>query len=101
MALVILGVLLAVLAVGLLWLSWPTETDFYLYFANETQAQVAIVYLKRKGFRIESRLSGDEEQWLVLASKSAGSLQLFYLERVLNSLAASNGGEYDGYERAI
>jgi hypothetical protein len=75
--------------------------DFYLYFPDEARAGPAIDRLKRKGFKVESRLSAEETEWLVLAAKSINPLFLFLVERMMEKLAFANGGEYDGYERAV
>ncbi|MGN6208608.1 ribonuclease E inhibitor RraB [Asticcacaulis sp.] len=78
-----------------------TATNFYLYFSDEAQAAPVVHHLKRKGFLVESRASGDEEEWLVLATKTVNSFEILLIEGKLRSLARSNRGEYDGYDRAI
>ena len=75
--------------------------EFYLYFPDEAQAAPAIERLKRKGFKIESRLAAEGSQWLVLATKDIFPWLLFLAEQTMESLASSTGGEYDGYSRAV
>lgn len=92
---------LEILGFGLFRAFWRTKIEFYFYFADEAQAQPVIAHLKRKGFKVKSRLSGDERQWLVLAAKAVGASQLDSLETDFESLAKAHGGEYDGFDRAI
>jgi hypothetical protein len=40
-------------------LLWQSKIEFVFYFADEAQAQPVVAYLKRKGFKVESTLSGD------------------------------------------
>lgn len=96
------GLLLLIIAViGVIWVIWPSRTQFYFYFEGEADSQGLINYLKRHRFHIESRLSADEQQWLVLAIKSVGQLHLMKLDHEFELLAPKHGSEYDGYERAV
>ncbi len=92
---------LEILGFGLVQALWRMKVEFYLYFANEAQALPAVVALKRKGFKVESKSSADEKQWLVLAVKSVGATSLGSVESKLESLAKAYGGEYDGFDRAL
>lgn len=75
--------------------------DFYLYFPDEARAVPVVARLKRKGFKVESKLSAEETEWLVLATKNIFPWFLFLAEQTMESLASSAGGEYDGFERAV
>ncbi len=90
-----------ILVFGIFRALWRTKVEFYFYFADEARAQPVIAYLKRKGFKVESKLSGDERQWLVLAVKAVGALDLDALEGEFESLAAKYRGEYDGFDKAV
>jgi hypothetical protein len=92
---------LEILGFGLLRLLWQSKIEFVFYFADEAQAQPVVAYLKQKGFKVESTLSGDEQQWLVLAAKAVGAFELDRLEAEFESLAKAHGGEYDGFDRAV
>lgn len=94
-------IVLAVVGVGIYSGLWRSKIEFYLYFADEAQAQPAIADLRREGFEVKSRLSGDEQQWLLLATKAVRASELDIVEAVLEGIATAHGGEYDGFERAV
>ena len=75
----------------------------YLYFPTEDSAGRVAVALRHGGFSIEERLGADEVNWLVLARHEiVPSEELIAATRqVMESLAARNGGEYDGWEAEV
>ena len=69
----------------------------YLYFRNRRAAEQAVDRLRPTGGQVESRLSADGEQWLVLVTRPAGD-DVEQAHDKLAQIAESLGGEYDGWE---
>jgi hypothetical protein len=77
------------------------DVDFYLYFPQEDDAEKAAETLRVEGYAVVTRLGADETNWLALASRQVADTELGAAEERLEQLAASLGGEYDGYERPV
>jgi len=81
-------------------LSLPRDARHYLYFRNHEDAILAGQRLQEEGFTTEvSRAAGDGS-WLLLASHTAlvNATTVPLLRHRLTGIAASLGGEYDGWE---
>jgi hypothetical protein len=72
----------------------------YLYFDDEQTAKLVAQRLENANYRTEVRQS--EPSWLLRAEHSIPESEEDVLEATaesLTSLAAAEGGEYDGWER--
>ncbi len=69
----------------------------YLYFRDRKKAEQAEARIRQNGGQVESRLSADGEQWLVLVTRPAGD-DIEQVHDELEQIAKSLGGEYDGWE---
>ena len=75
------------------------NTDFYLYFPEETAAREAGRRLERAGYSVEVDLAPDEDdRWLALATKRVPRGDLDNVEEQMEGLAQALGGDYDGLE---
>lgn len=80
-------------------LSKVHQPEFFLYFSNETLAQQAAEEIQRKGFQVQVKRAAQGDSWLCLATKAIVPelLLLQSIRRDFNALAASLGGDYDGW----
>ncbi|KFE67130.1 hypothetical protein DB31_8483 [Hyalangium minutum] len=72
----------------------------YLYFPSAKAGKPVATELRKRGFEIESRRSGDEQHWLVLATHSVAGENAEHTRDELEQLAEQHGGTYDGSEVA-
>lgn len=81
-------------------LSATYRLTHYLYFGRKRLAARAAEDLRRRGWTVEVNRSVGEDDWLVLASHETvmSEDELLRLRDELEALAASIGGEYDGWE---
>ena len=84
-------------------LSRPHPIDHYLYFPKEDAARSAANVLRGEGYRVDVRVGADEVNWLALASHSIVPTPQTIAETTarMEKLAASLGGEYDGWQAAV
>ena len=80
-------------------LSKPHKIEFFLYFPEETAAKEAGARIKQAGFDVDVRRAAQGPEWLCFATRAMvpelAALQKIRREFV--ALAASFGGEYDGW----
>src|ERR1700704_2160203 len=81
----------------------PHVVEHFLYFRDQSVADIAFADLRRNGFRAEAGASATGANWLVLArheiipsEDSIASTRAF-----MEALASKNGGEYDGWEPKV
>jgi hypothetical protein len=86
----------------------PLEINYYLYFPTEEAAQRAGQRLVGDGYRVEVRDVSEVDTsnpWLTYVTstlpESDDDLGLGEVEEYMEAIAASEGGEYDGYERDV
>lgn len=84
-------------------LSRPHPIDFYLYFPNREAAGRISRTLSSKGFEASIEPSARGTDWLVLAKKQVVPTQtaMERLSAELEVIAASEKGEYDGWETMV
>jgi|HubBroStandDraft_1064217.scaffolds.fasta_scaffold53637_3 hypothetical protein len=77
--------------------------EHYLYVPSHEAATLISEELRRRGFRTEERIGADEKNWLVLASHEVIPSEnlLSLLRESMEELAATAGGEYDGWEATV
>lgn len=75
----------------------------YLYFPKKDAAKKVAQQLRTDGFEIEDRLGADGINWLVLASHNIvpSDEALTTARELMEQLADSSGGEYDGWEAEV
>ena len=75
----------------------------YLYFPSRKAANKAAVKLCNQGFKTEERLGADGINWLVLARHDIvpSDEAIATTRETMEQLAASLGGEYDGWEAEV
>lgn len=75
----------------------------YLYFPRESAARNAANELCHHGYRTEERLGADGANWLVLARHDIVPTEdaISAARRLMESLAESCNGEYDGWEAEV
>jgi len=83
-------------------LSKPHEIDYWLYFPTQQFAQAAAAELKGKGFLVKSVAQSGKE-WRALAHKSMvlSSGNVATTTSLLETLAASHSGDFDGWETKV
>jgi hypothetical protein len=72
----------------------------YLYFPSAKEGGPAATELRKRGFEVESRPSGDEEHWLVLATHTVAGEEAERTRDELERFAEQHRGNYDGSEIA-
>jgi hypothetical protein len=84
-------------------LSKPADVNHYLYFARQADAQKAGEALTQKGFKVEVKPGAAGPQWLCLANERMvpSSANVEKRTELLEGLAASLSGEYDGWEASV
>jgi len=85
-------------------LSKPHSIEFYLYFPTESKAQWAARRLEYQGFHAAvSPPEAGIPEWRLLATRimQPDPKELADLRAMLDDLAGSQGGVYDGWEAAI
>jgi hypothetical protein len=81
----------------------PHTMDFYFYFRTQAAAEQIAGALQARGFTTKVDRAALEDQWLCLATRRLVPDQVV-LDRWgqwFERLAASTGGEYDGWESSI
>ncbi len=80
-------------------LSKPHAIEFFLYFPTQTVAEQAAPRVKAAGFDVQVKPAAKGSDWLCYATKAmVPDLPALQKIRVdFNSLAASLGGQYDGW----
>lgn len=75
----------------------------FLYFPRDRDAEDVGEQLRNRGFSVEVRKSLADDNWLVLATRSAPETgeEMGELRDEMEALAAGFGGEYDGWEAAL
>jgi hypothetical protein len=75
----------------------------YVYVPTVTAARETGTYLRARGFITEERLGADGINWLVLAKHHVVPTPELILgvRTLMEELARSHGGEYDGWEAAL
>jgi hypothetical protein len=75
----------------------------YLYLPSSEAAEKIAIELRRRNFRVESRLGGDGMKWLVLARHEIVPTRksLALVRRAMEKLVSDCGGEYDGWEADV
>ena len=84
-------------------LSKPHKIEFFLYFPSEAVANEAGARAKQAGFDVDVRRAAKGPDWLCFATKTMVP-QLAALQRIrreFDALAASLGGEYDGWGTGV
>lgn len=73
----------------------------YLYFPDESDAQAAAEELRKARFSARAQRSADGVNWLVLAERQASpdADSLDFAADLMQRVAGSRNGEYDGHER--
>jgi hypothetical protein len=81
----------------------PIVLRHYLYFQTEADAELAASELRRRGLRIEVRLSADGVNRLVLACHEITSSgeRILAVRESMSALVRECGGEYDGWEAEV
>jgi len=79
----------------------PRRMAHYLYFPSAKTGKPVATELRKRGFEVESRPSGDAEHWLVLATHAVAAEEAEHTRDELERLAEQHGGTYDGSEVAI
>ena len=75
----------------------------YIYVPNSEDAASIVGELRHRGFQTEERLGADGSNWLVLARQEAVPSEslMASTRRFMETLVASVGGEYDGWEAEV
>jgi hypothetical protein len=81
-------------------LSKPHPLDFYIYVPTEEAARRVAATLTGEGFQVAVRTAATGPGWLALASKTLvpSPAALASIRQRLTKVAATEGGEYDGWE---
>jgi regulator of ribonuclease activity B len=78
------------------------DVNFYLYFPTKEAAEKAADELQAEGFGVQVTLGADDVNWLILANRAMTHDEFDAADvRRMPELAASLGGEYDGYDRGV
>ncbi|MDQ8726184.1 ribonuclease E inhibitor RraB [Bradyrhizobium sp. LHD-71] len=90
-------------AAALADLTTPHAVQHYLYAPTKEIAAAIADELARRGFEVEQGLSAGSVKWLVLAGHVVVLSEelIVSLRRLMETLAADVGGEYDGWEAEI
>jgi len=74
----------------------------YIYLSTAAACDALAAELRQRGFEVESQLSADEANWLVLASHRLEPGADFQRVRdELEDVAQRHSGQYDGWRLAI
>lgn len=80
-------------------LSKPHKIEFFLYFPDHATAEQAGSRVRASGFEVEVRQAAKSPEWLCFTKKTMipelSALQK--IRRDFGDLAASMGGQYDGW----
>ena len=84
-------------------LSKAHPIDFYIYAPTQESAERIAGNLAHQGFAVKVRRAATGSDWLALATKEVvpTPTALAKIRRDLTSLAASEHGDYDGWEAPI
>jgi hypothetical protein len=79
------------------------KVDFYLYFSDQSNAELARKALLASGFSVGLNRSSSDSRWLCLATKKMTRKveSLVSMRMDLVELARRFHGEYDGWETQI
>ena len=78
------------------------DTRFYLYFARQEDAEQAAETLRPDNFTVTVRFAADDDTWLALVNRDLTDDEFqIAANETMPKLAASLGGEFDGYERTV
>ncbi len=84
-------------------LSKPHDVEFFLYFPSKAVAEQAASKVRAAGFVVEVRPAAKGDDWLCFATRQMvpdfGALE--QIRKDFTVLAASLGGEYDGWGTPI
>lgn len=75
------------------------DVRFFLYFLSPESAQQAARSLGAEGYDAVARPGWDDPFWLVQAGRELHETEVAGAAERIETLAASLGGEYGGYER--
>jgi len=81
----------------------PRIVTHYVYAPTGEAAEALTSELRCRGFRVETRMSGDGVNWLISASHEVVPTQelMGFIRSAMNELVAGYGGEYDGWEADV
>ena len=84
-------------------LTKPHDIEFFIYFPQEAAAKSVASQLSQSGYRTDVRPGAGTTHYLLLATKAMlpTEVELTRIRREFAALAASNGGEYDGWGTPI
>ena len=84
-------------------LSKPHAIDFYIYVPSEAAARRVSLALVPDGFSVRTSPAALGAGWLALASKTLlpTTSAMAAVRKRLESVATSEGGEYDGWEAPV
>jgi hypothetical protein len=84
-------------------LSKPTDIEFYLYFQTQEAAERARDTAQMPGFSAVAKQAGKGKSWLCLLSGRMAPTEdeIRAASALLQELADSLGGEYDGWEAKV
>lgn len=71
----------------------------FLYFRDRQTAETVAQELRARGDRVETRIGGDDVNWLVLVERVTSHQSLDEQAAALQEVARAHGGEYDGWDR--
>jgi regulator of RNase E activity RraB len=79
------------------------KIEFFLYFPSQSAAMKAAHTVKQAEFEVDVRAAAQGPAWLCLATKHMVPklADLQKIRRQFNSIAAAQGGEYDGWGTEI
>jgi regulator of RNase E activity RraB len=79
------------------------NVSHYLYLRTEEDASEVATELRKQGYKTETRLSADGENWLVLAHHRVvpSAEYIAGVRETMERLAERVHGEYDGWEVAV
>jgi regulator of RNase E activity RraB len=79
------------------------NVSHYLYLRTEEDASEVATELRKQGYKTETRLSADGENWLVLAQHRVvpSAEYIAGVRETMERLAERVHGEYDGWEVAV
>jgi len=84
-------------------LSKPHNIEFFLYFPAEAAASKACTQIQNMGFRVTVERAAKGPDWLCFATMTMvpDVKVLQKTRRDFNSIAAANGGHYDGWGTGV
>jgi hypothetical protein len=77
------------------------RVQHYLYFPTEKSARSAATKITNEKVQVEVKQSASRDDWLVLVKHSATEQSLDTVRSLLEKLASSMNGEYDGWQAEV